>query len=101
MPDRAPHGEAEDVLPLLPVFDGDPTEFGTVDFRPANVVYAKEYTITQDPLWIRFRGGPTPGHVCSEELQSYKVPTENLIAIGPPTQCRARGGVYYQTVQFR
>jgi hypothetical protein len=67
--------------------------------RPLDItMYAEWWSIRRDNQWLYFRGGPTPGHVCSGDLQSYQWHLENVIRMGPQQRCRTNPGTLYREI---
>jgi hypothetical protein len=61
-------------------------------------MYAEQYSIYKDSQWLYFKGGSTPGNICSNDLWSYKWHLENVTSIGPAQQCRTNPTVFYKQV---
>lgn len=64
------------------------------------IAYAEFWSIQQSSAYLFFRGAATPGRVCSNETQNYKVPLEDVSCIGRKIQCRTNPTTYYAEITY-
>lgn len=63
--------------------------------------YADESSLFEHFEWTYFKGGPTPGAVCTSSTGKHKVPTDDIIGRGRAVQCRGNPTIYYVKLTYR